>query len=438
MMASMSTRAAVRLAWVVFGVVALSMACGLVLSALSAAGQDAVSWTTLVSGLLLWFAMFTFPVAGVLVATRQPRNPIAWILLAVGLVWELAGAFAESYVYYALVTAPGALPRPDLVAVLTSSSWVPGIGLIGTFLLLLFPDGRLASPRWRPFAWFTGIVLAGLTIVMPLLPAPLRDVAADGNVAMHLPDVANPLGLDALHPVQQVIFPLVFVVPLCIAGSALSLVGRFRRSSGQERLQLKWLAAAAAISAMIYGVTMVLSLLFGGELWNNAVSPGWLTALQNLAVFVFLLIPVAVGIAILRYRLYDIDVIIRRTLVYGVLTAALALAYVAGVVTVSAITGAVTGQANNNVAVAASTLAVAGLFSPLRRRVQSFIDRRFYRRHYDSQQTVAAFSARLRDRLDPAAVGIELVAQVTTTVHPSGVSLWLRPPPMADRSERRS
>lgn len=200
---------------------------------------------------------------------------------------------------------------------------------------------------------------------MPLLPAPLREVINDGDLAVRLPDVANPLGVAALAPVLQWL-ALVALVPVCIVGSALSLVGRYRRSRGQERLQLKWLVAAGAVTAAIYGVTMVLSLLFGGELWDDETAPAWLGVLQNVSIYAFVLIPVAIGVAVLRHRLYDIDLLIRRTLVYGVLTATLGMIYGGGVLGVSAVAGAVSGQQSNDLAVAASTLAVAGLFTPLR------------------------------------------------------------------------
>ena len=300
----------------------------------------------------------------------------------------------------------------------------PGIGLIGTFLLLLFPDGHLPSRRWRPLAWLSGLVLTFLTLVIPVLPAPMSEVIQNPSFV----NAPNPLGVEALRPVLDRIYAIVLLVPVCVVGCALSLIVRFRRSRGHERLQLKWLAAAAGVTAAIYLVTMVTSFFWGGELWADQKTPVWVTALQHLSVFAFVLIPVAIGTAILRYRLFDVDVIINRALVYGVLTAALALVYAGTVVGLGAAARAVTQQETNNLAVAASTLAVAGLFGPLRRRVQSFIDRRFYRHKYDAQQTLADFSARLRDHVDLDSLNAELLAVVTRTMQPSRVSLWLKPP----------
>ena len=413
----MKPRTAARLAWVAFGFIALFMACGLALSALNARGRVADAGEILAEALLL-LAMFSFPVVGVLIATRQPHNAIGWILLAIGFVWELPG---ESYVRYGFITDPGSVPRPDLVAVLMSSSWVPGIGLIGTFLILLFPNGKLPSPRWRPLAWLCAVVLIVLTIVIPLTPGPLREVSE----IPYLPDVPNPLGLDALRQVLNAFYVLLPLLPLCILACAVSLIGRFRRSQGQERLQLKWLAAGAGVSAILYLLAMAFTLSLGAH-WSGRETPVWLTLLQNLALYSFVLIPVAIGFAVLRYRLYDIDVIINRTLVYGVLTALLALTYSGIVVILQRALDPVTRR--SDLAIAGSTLAVAALFRPLRARVQTFIDRRFYRHKYDAEQTLAEFSARLRDPLDLDSLNAELVGVVTRTMQPSRISLWLKPP----------
>ena len=416
----MKPRTATRLAWVTLGFVTLCLVAGLALSALNAA-RHAADTGGIVREALLLLAMFSFPVVGVLIATRQPRNAIGWILLGIGLVWELPG---ESYVRYGFITDPGSLPRPDLVAVLMSSSWVPGIGLIGTFLILLFPDGRLPSPRWRPLAWFSAVVLIVLTVVIPLMPEPLPEVTQ----VPYLPDVPNPLGIDALRHVLNALFVFLPLLPLCIVASALSLIARFRRSQGQERLQLKWLAAGAGVNAALYLLAMAFTLASDAP-WSGKGTPFWLTVLQNLALYSFVLIPVAIGFAVLRYRLYDIDVIINRALVYGILTASLALVYAAGVVGLGAVARTLTRQETNNLAVAASTLGAAALFGPLRRKVQSFIDRRFYRHKYDAEQTLAEFSARLRDQLDLDSLNAELLGVVTRTMQPSRVSLWLKPPP---------
>jgi hypothetical protein len=417
----MKDRTAARLAGVVFGFIALSFLGAVAFSVLNATAPHASGWdpAPAVSGL----AVLSFPLVGMLIARRHPRNAVCWILLAIGLVWE-SGDVSAGYVRYAFVTNPGSLPRPDLVAVVTSSFWIPAIGLMGTFLILLFPDGRLPSPRWKPMGWLSALVLIGLTVVIPVLPAPVTDFT-DIDVGRRVP---NPLGIEALRPVLNAVFGLVLLVPLCIAGCALGLITRFRRSAGHERLQLKWLATAASVAATIYFVMMVLSFVVGSDTGDGSGDSAWLNILQHVAVFSFLLIPMAIGIAILRYRLYDIDLIINRALVYVGLTASLALVYTGGVVGIGTLVRTLTRQESDDLVVAASTLAVAGLFGPLRRKVQSFIDRRFYRRKYDAEQTLAQFSARLRDQIDLAALNAEVVAVVTSTMQPSHVSVWVKPP----------
>jgi hypothetical protein len=213
------------------------------------------------------------------------------------------------------------------------------------------------------------------------------------------------------------------LVPASIVGCATSLVQRFRRSRGSERLQLKWLATAAAVCAVLYVAAMLVSL---NQPWGTEETPFWIGVIQNAAFVSFVLIPVAIGFAILKYRLYDIDLIINRTLVYGALTAMLALVYVGGVVGVGGRLREVTGEERNNLVVAGSTLAVAALFHPARARIQSFIDRRFYRGKYDATQTLERFATRLRDEVDLETMQAELLGVVHQTMQPSHVSLWLR------------
>jgi hypothetical protein len=417
----MKDRTAARLAWVAFGLIALSFVGGLGFSVLNATGPQGSGWdpAAAVTGL----AMLSFPIVGVLVASRHPRNAVGWILLAIGFVWEFAIGMSEGYIRYAYVTDPGSLPRPDVVAALYSSMWVPGVGLIGTFLILLFPNGRLPSPRWKPLAWLSAVVLIVLTVAMPVTPGSIREVAQ----LSHLPETPNPLGIDALRPVKGSVYVILPLLPLCILGSAAGLIARFRRSHGRERLQLKWLASGAALTAVLYLTAITFSVAYGSD-WSGNDTALWLTVLQNVSILSFVLIPVAAGIAILKYRLYDIDLIINRALVYGGLTAALVAVYVAGVLGMGAAARAITGQESNDVAVAASTLAVASLFGPLRRGLQGFIDRRFYRSKYDAEQTLAEFAATLRDKVDLGSLNAELVGVVSSTVQPSHVSVWLRSP----------
>jgi hypothetical protein len=347
--------------------------------------------------------MFTFSIFGFLITSRQPHNANGWIMLGIGLVWLVDVPFAF------------AVEPPALFLALSAGSWVLGIAPIGSFLILLFPDGHLPTPRWRPWAWLCGaaiIIPYGLITVFP------ANFAEQG-----FPGVSNPLGVHAMRPFLGVVLATIVLIPVSFVGCTVALIRRLRRSRGQERLQLKWLGTAAAMVATVYLATIALSLPF--ELTSTPV-PGWVGWLQQLSVSSFLLIPVAVGVAILKYRLYDIDVIINRALVYTVLTALLTLAYLVLVTMLQSLFRPLTGE--STLAVATSTLAAAGLFRPVRGGVQAFIDRRFYRRKYDAARTVETFSARLRDEIDLDALTAELVAVVSDAVQPAHVSLWLRRP----------
>ena len=222
-----------------------------------------------------------------------------------------------------------------------------------------------------------------------------------------------------------VVLPL---LPLCMLASALSLVLRFRRSRGEERQQIKWIAFAASVVVIVYLIAMVASLLSAAETWFAGGSPVWLSLLQTAALLSLTAVPIAVGFAVLRYRLYDIDLLINRALVYGSLTVLLAASYAGIVISVQYLLSAATGQ-ESTLAVVASTLAIAALFGPLRRRVQTFVDRLFYRRKYDAAKTLEAFSARLREETDLKALTDEVTSVVRGTMHPAHVSLWLRPNP---------
>jgi fumarate reductase subunit C len=223
-------------------------------------------------------------------------------------------------------------------------------------------------------------------------------------------------------------YAVLLLLPLCMLASALSLVLRFRRSRGEERQQIKWIAFAASVVVIVYLIAMVASLLSAVETWFAGSSPAWLSLLQTAALLSLTAVPIAVGFAVLSYRLYDIDLLINRALVYGSLTATLALVYVGGVVVVQAMVRAVSGQ-ESSLAVVASTLAIAGLFSPLRRGVQELVDRRFYRRKYDAAKTLEAFAARLREETDLKTLTEEVTSVVRVTMQPAHVSLWLRPDP---------
>jgi hypothetical protein len=353
------------------------------------------------------FAIWTvsFSVVGALIASQRPKNPIGWIFLADGFCYGLLSA-GDQYAVYALLTNPGALPLGAEASWLGQWIWAPGLGLSLVFLPLLFPDGHPPSHRWRLVGWLGGLFI-GLTVVSSTIllwpergPALLTGDESPSHVVRVLVDF--------------IALPMLFVAGL---GAVVSLFVRFRRARGVERQQIKWFASAAAL-------TLVWILVFGESTLRGL--PGVIVDLS--ALLVIPSIPIATGIAILRYRLYDIDRIINRTLVYGSLTAALALVYLGGVATTQAIFRALTGQEEQpQLAVVVSTLVIAALFMPLRRRIQSFIDRRFYRSKYDARKTLEAYSARLRDETDLDALSDDLVGVVRETMQPAHVSLWLRP-----------
>jgi hypothetical protein len=319
---------------------------------------------------------------------------------------------AGSYAAYALVAEPGSLPAPRAVGHTLGAGWGMGVTLL-PFLLLLFPTGRLPSWRWRPVAWAV-LVAGAVTLVGGLLSPGKSGIG----------QFENPLGVGGVlgETLVFVTIAAVFVLFGASIPSALSLVFRYRRAGGIERQQIKWFAFAA--------VLFVAGLVFGGFLGQDL--PGVWDALVETATLMGLY--VAVGVAILRYRLYDVDLLINRTLVYGSLTALLATVYLGGVALLQATLRFLTGQ-ESTLAVVASTLIIAALFSPLRRRIQSFVDRRFYRSKYDAAKTLAAFSVRLRDETRLDALSEELVGVVTKTVQPAHASLWLSPEPGSKREQ---
>jgi hypothetical protein len=358
--------------------------------------------------------MFSFPLAGGLITWRKAENTIGRLLLGIGLAIGV-DAFLGSYYTYGLESRGGTLPGDELALVIGSAMWVIFIGLTGTYFLLLFPTGRLPSERWRPFAWATAVVLGLIIVAMLFTPGPLTDSG--------YPDVVNPLGIESLGgPIRALNFALI-LLPVCMIGGVVALVGRFRRSSGVERLQLKWLVAAGAVVAATFPLAMGTSLAIT-YFDSSTEVPLAISLLQDLSLFSLPLIPAAALVAILRYRLYDLGLVINRTLVYGSLTALLVGAYLALVFVLQRLLSPVT--ADSDLAVAGSTLLVAALARPVRRYLQTFIDRRFYRRKYDAEQTLASFTARMRDEVDLNSLGSELTEVVLATMQPSHVSLWLK------------
>src|SRR5215216_3510599 len=412
----MSTRTATWLAWSLAALSVAMFLISVVLRLLARSAPVPVSWGAdlTIAGLLVYVPFLAFPVVGALISFRRPRNPVGWICLADGLLWTFIG-MSDNYGVYG-VAKPGSVPLPVVVAAINNWLWVPAVGLLGTYLLLLFPDGRLPSRRWRPLAWLSGAVLVLASVGVMLSPGPLE----------HLGRVRNPFGLEGQHWMTSAGYVVLPLLPLCMLASALSLVLRFRRSRGEERQQIKWIAFSASVVVMVYLIAMVASLLSPAETWFAGSSPAWLSLLQTAALLSLTVIPIAVGFAVLRYRLYEIDLLINRALVYGSLTAALVALCFGGIVVSQRLFVLLTGQ-GSTLAVVASTLVMAALFSPLRRRVQGFVDRRFYRSKYDAAKTLEAFSARLREETDLDALSDDVVGVARETMQPEHVSLWLRP-----------
>ena len=392
----MSARAAAWLAWSVWGIAVGLVVLSVPLTVLNRfeLGFD-WAFTTVVA--------VAFSSVGAIVASRRPENTLGWIFCVIGLSDGVL-ALSVQYGLYGSMTNPGALPGASQVVGATFGLAGVGFGLFVTFALLLFPDGRLPSRRWRPVAWMSalGVALMSTGVGFGAMRAGGREVLISLTRG-----VQPPLGgfAETLNNIGHL---LVF---LGLAAGVVSLFVRRRRASQTERQQLKWFAYGAA--------TLALALLSYALPWDETISE-----VLELATTAF--IPVAVGVAILRYRLYEIDLLINRTLVYGVLTALLAMIYLGGVVVLQTAFRAFIGQ-ESQLAVVASTLAIAALFNPLRRRIQGFIDRRFYRRKYDARKTLEAFSVKLRDETDLEALNDELVGVVKETMQPAHVSLWLRP-----------
>jgi hypothetical protein len=397
---------AARLAWSAFGLTVVVAVTATVFAFV----DDGTRLPPPDSGEITWAGSLTFAVMiaafaalGALLASRRPRNPIGWILCASPLCLAFT-ELARNWYVHTLIAEPGSLPLTSGLMWAANWAWIPGFMPLLTLLLLLFPDGRPPSRRWRPVGWLAGLAMALLIVGYAFAPGALEDY----------PRVDNPVGVegtvgDALEVFQGVGFPF---FALAAIGSMASLVVRFRRSRGVERQQLKWMAAAAALVVAAWLVNAFFDQVVGSDI--SLILPLALLAL-----------PTAATVAILRYRLYDLGLVVNRTLVYGALTAALAGSYLGIVLLLQLALEPLTSD--SGLAIAGSTLAVAALFRPLRGRIQELVDRRFYRRRYDAARTVESFSARLRDEVELDALSAELRGVVRETVQPAHVSLWLRP-----------
>jgi len=349
-----------------------------------------------------FFFVLGFATVGLVLALQRPGNPIGWLYGAASLAW--AYSIPIQPMIDQLVREHRPLPLvAQLVAATGDLSWAPAIGLGVTLPALLLPNGHLRSRRWRLVAItsVTGLIL--VMVAGPLSPGPLEEMGID-----------NPFGLPGAAGTVAAALTIVGVLLhwFSLPPAAVCVVLRFRSSKGVERQQLRWVAAgvAGAVGLMVIGVPSGLGF-----------APNWISYLVFPAL---LLPPVAIGVAVLRYRLYDLDRVISRTLTYGLLTVLLGLGYAGAVLGLGRLL-----PEGSSLVVAAATLAVAALFQPLRRRVQDLVDRRFNRRRYDAVRTVDRFATRLRDQVDLDALHGELLAVVDQTMQPTRVSLWLRHTP---------
>jgi hypothetical protein len=399
----MGSRAATTLAW---GLCALSLTLtvlGLVLLALILSHPHTHTFDDWLDDTLN--AVF-FSTVGAIVASRRPENPVGWLLCLFAL-GESISHFSSQYAIYALLAQPDSLPAGEAMAWV--SSWLVFITIgFSVLYILLFPTGRLPSRRWRWVTWLTvAFVLVGVMLG-----------AFSSGPVEGLGPIRNPLGIKGFSDVSHsIVFNMVALV--LVVAAAWSVFTRLRGAIGVERQQIKWFAYAAAATVMGLVLAYIIPDVIDVPLWFERIGH---------AIFLLLIpaIPISIGIAILKYRLYDIDLLINRTLVYGSLTATLVALYFGGIVVLQRIFVALTGE-TSTLAVVASTLAIAALFNPLRRRIQSFIDRRFYRRKYDARKTLEAFSSTLRDETDLEALNDGLVGVVRETMQPAHTSLWLRP-----------
>jgi hypothetical protein len=383
----MRARSASRLAWALWAVGVAGCAGFVVLETTRHSSDLSGTWFNTQEAL----GALVFPTVGAIVASRRKENPLGWLFLAIGASFGLSavgGAIKDVFPFRSDTWQRGTW--------LQTWSWAPGLVFMTTYLLLLFPDGRLPSPRWRWVAWLTGAAVSLMVL------AGMFDRTAGATAGYNSPLPTLPDSVVGFFQLFSTFSALVASI-----ASVVALVRRFRRSTGAERQQMKWFAYA--------GVATIV--LIPGRVIAFAHVP----AMVALGLLSIPILPVAAGVAILRYRLYDIDRVVNRTIVYAVLTALLVGVYAGLVVGLGALVGS-----NNPLVIAGSTLAVAALIGPARRRVQSFIDRRFYRRKYDAARTLEQFTARLRNEIDLDDLREHLVAVVDETMRPAHASLWIR------------
>jgi len=403
----MSSRKTARLAWCLWAASLVLTVLGLLFLVTSRSRTGAPVYDYWLVNTVIAIG---FSTVGALITPRLPRqNPVGWLFCTIGLVGGVR-LFVAEYAIVTLLAEPGSLPSTlpggEALAWISSWVWVLHVGLF-VFLALLFPDGRPPSSRWRPLVWGIGVVIVAGTVSVALWP----ETARGFDVINH--PLGTEVATDVINPVESIVYVLGLI-------AAASLLVRLRGSKGIERQQVKWFTYAVAVLATSATLAYVVS---------ESMGVVWLDQISSVLVMVSVVgLPVAVGIAILRYHLYNIDLIINRTLVYGPLTAVLAGLYLGSILVLQLLFRALTGE-ESQLVVVASTLAIAALFNPLRRRIQGLIDRSFYRRKYDAVKTLEAFSAKLRDETDLDALRGELVGIVRETMQPAHLSMWLRQDP---------
>ena len=390
------------LARVIFGLTILGIAAGIWFSILDAGEVE------LDLAFLLSFCLF--PIIGYVLAIRRPDNAISWLMLGIGAVFGLS-ALVGSYASYAIHGGVGGYRLGAIALAFDQPMWVPIVGLPATFLILLFPDGHLPSLRWRWFAWVLGISMVITFLAILFGPGRFMESA--------FPNVVNPLGPESLRPVTAAATASIVMLPIGVIGSLVSLVQRFRRSTGIERLQLRWLVTAAGTVAILYASALVLSF---NSAWGTEATPGWLGIIQALAIVSFGLIPIAIGISVLRYHLFDIDLVINRALLLAAMVVFITLVYVAIVVGV----GALVGSQSTPVLSAVAAAVVALAFQPARRRAQHFADRLVYGKRATPYEVLSQFS----DRLGNAYANEELLPRMARALAEgtgaSRADVWVR------------
>ncbi len=391
----MKPRMAFRLAWGTCTLTLLLISCIVVLAVLNQRGFENVSFSIVgVAGM----------VVGGVVASKRPANLVGWLFLLGTLLITLA-VLADEYAVYGILTEPGAVPLAYTAAWFSNATEFIGPLLIFVLIPLYFPTGRPVSRRWGIVAW----------LALGVLPVATGLSAFSPGEAISGTGIQNPLGVEEMRQLESVLDPVLFAWYIgLIFASAASLVVRFWHSRGVERQQIKWFTFAAAFIPVWF-------------MTNRPVEAAFPALFDLIDALVIAAVPVVAGIAIMRYRLYDIDVIINRTVVYGALTLSLVLVYFGSVVGLQYVFRGLTGG-DSQLAIVASTLAIAALFNPLRRLIQTFIDRRFYRKKYDARETLEAFAARLRDETDLDSLSGDLASVVNETMQPEHVSLWLQEP----------